>query len=504
MPVQSHPSSHICFPERRFRTPAAVQIGPFVVSHVQLWHDRTSALNEEAAFRYRVNAVWFEPDPEAVGAYTRFVSELIRTRVKKHCARVPLDFEVFLALCKCYSEGRAEEMRVVWRGRPSDFIRDVAKILRRVHAFLKDEGFDMAKAGRGIYSRPDLAKCYFGRYIKIIEEELYKWPEFVKNVPVTELPQYIENVLGSALYYYVVDYSSYESVFTPTFYAATDGQLYEWCGLPKIIMKILGGKQHIHWSSGRSRIEGRRMSGEVNTSLGNGFANIAICKFVASQCGDPNARVVVEGDDAIIACSVPLDELHFNRLGIKVDLKLVPTPGHAGFCQQYWDVDHQRMLSPSYMMRVGWSSKCPVNASAEFRMQLLAAKLMSLSWVAPHSPLFWNLSRLVNCSKARFHRDYWTVRKLAEMGMQVPTTKGRWIVIPFTPNADIGPPSDSTRSFFEGLYGLTPTQQLAIENDPFCSIHLRNWLDTFAPDTARAAACSVFTVSEWTKRLQHT
>jgi len=75
------------------------------------------------------------------------------------------------------------------------------------------------------------------------------------------------------------------------------------------------------------------MSGEVNTSLGNGFTNLMIALFFAAQQGLTDLRALFEGDDGVAAWPNGAPSVQkYARLGYDIKMLKVANPYLGGFC----------------------------------------------------------------------------------------------------------------------------------------------------------------------------
>ena len=226
-----------------------------------------------------------------------------------------------------------------------------------VKLFAKDEVYVDFKHAGGIYARDDVAKCYFGPYFKRIEDELYKHPSFIKHVPVSERAKYISEMLDRPGGVFIqTDYSSYESHFSPEMMKSCEFVLYEYMysktpggnGAVGVMKKVLAGVNPIENRYFNCAILACRMSGEMNTSLGNSFSNLMLYSFVASKL-DLEPVGVVEGDDGLFLAypdKAPTTEM-FTEMGCIIKLNQFKHLSEASFCGLLFDeVDKQIITDP--------------------------------------------------------------------------------------------------------------------------------------------------------------
>ena len=96
------------------------------------------------------------------------------------------------------------------------------------------------------------------------------------------------------------------------------------------------GPQVCHYPDLKYSVTGTRMSGDICTSLGNGFSNLVMNLFVASKCG-ASIKGFVEGDDGIFSWDVMPDETYFTRMGFNIKLECYEQPSLASFCGRVFD-----------------------------------------------------------------------------------------------------------------------------------------------------------------------
>ena len=172
------------------------------------------------------------------------------------------------------------------------------------------------KPPRVISSRTDHVKVAIGPMIKAIEEQVFGLRYFIKHVPVPDRPRYIaDNVATTGSRYMSSDYTSFECGFTKKLMDACEFALYRFM-LSNNPTQLANIKEFQRASTGINRVqmtdvscfmEARRQSGEMTTSLGNGFTNLAITAFLLrKQIDVKDLRCVVEGDDGLFAVPAAL------------------------------------------------------------------------------------------------------------------------------------------------------------------------------------------------------
>jgi len=103
------------------------------------------------------------------------------------------------------------------------------------------------------------------------------------------------------------------------------------------LRRILG-VNFLVFSSYLATVLAKRMSGEMNTSLGNGFSNNMMIKFNMFKHGITEFELIVEGDDSLVCYNGPIiDENYFTSLGFVIKMKYVMSINVASFCGQIYD-----------------------------------------------------------------------------------------------------------------------------------------------------------------------
>ncbi len=128
-----------------------------------------------------------------------------------------------------------------------------------------------------------------------------------------------------------------------------------------------------------------RMSGDPWTSLGNGFTNYLVFKFVCKHC---NCECIgfVEGDDGIFRVTVlpggwfP-QAADFERLGLNIKLEMHDELNEASFCGVIFDpVEKTAITDPwKVLCNFGWAEGRYAEANDKTLAVLTRAKALSLA-----------------------------------------------------------------------------------------------------------------------------
>jgi len=243
------------------------------------------------------------------------------------------------------------------------------------------------KEARTINSRSDAFKCYSGPYFHAIESEVYRNPFFIKHIPVAERGRYILRRVGDGgRLLYATDYTSFEAHFTPEIMRACELQLYK-----HMLRNVAGGRiiyhniavalstrNRLNFADLRVDIRGCRMSGDMCTSLGNGFTNLMLMSYAAAKSGSILSGVV-EGDDGLFGASRPIDVSWINKLGFVLKIDQCTDIAEARFCSMCVSPDTARVMKDPIktVLNAGWTFS-EARFSARARLELLAAKANSI------------------------------------------------------------------------------------------------------------------------------
>lgn len=298
-----------------------------------------------------------------------------------------------------YPEWRKRELRREWERVEVDFSGPnprVAKRYRRLNSFVKVETYKQFKPARAINARSDAFKVFSGRFFKSIEQRVFKDPHFIKHVPVKDRSAYLDKTFeGWQGPYYQTDYSHFESHFTAEYMSICEFQLYKhmmknYRREMDVITSVMASKNECNFKGFSLSLLGVRMSGEMCTSLGNGFANLMNTLYLVSKKGGKCVGVV-EGDDGLFASTVPLTKQDYAGIGFDIKIELFHNYRLASFCGIVASVDGSPLTEPrDVLMGFGWShSPC---VSARNAMGLCRAKALSLLYEHPNCPILTKLA----------------------------------------------------------------------------------------------------------------
>jgi hypothetical protein len=209
----------------------------------------------------------------------------------------------------------------------------------------------------------------------------------------------------------------------------------------------------------RIDIQARRMSGEMCTSLGNGFSNLMLADFLATRKG---GRVTgfVEGDDGLFFSSVPLTVQDFRELGFEIKILLHTNLLQTSFCGLVSSDDLITMTDPrKVLLTFGWTHSLLMNGGRRVLRELLKAKALSLAYEHPRCPILSVLAKTVlsvlGSSKARFESGWYDQHLI----QQVTQFKEDTAIL-----LELGP-SETSRTDFASIFGISRQHQLEVERE---------------------------------------
>jgi hypothetical protein len=324
----------------------------------------------------------------------------------------------------------------------------------KIKSFVKREGYPEFKYARWINSRSDYFKVYSGPAFKNIEEVVFRDHHFIKHVPVADRPALISALVSTGARYFATDYTSFEAHFVPEVMRQCECVLYthmlqDFPELAQEINSVITGMNCGSTRQGtRFQVEGRRMSGDMCTSLGNGFTNLLLWSYLCDKNGC-KWEGYVEGDDGIFAVAgQPPTQAQFADLGFTIKILEHSDPRTASFCGIV-SVDDTAIKDPiEWLGNFGWTMTMP---SAGFRIKnkLLRAKALSAVFELPNCPIIspiarWALAR-TRGYKALFINDGYHNMPHDELK-----------ICPYEPTMQV-------RTAFADKYNIPITRQLEIE-----------------------------------------
>jgi len=440
-----------------------------------------------------------KPDPSdpittAAGAMYRFCRHIphgSRTKFRLFVQRwlknnmVPLavdaddTFETWIRATP-YSNARKDELRAKFQKLNCD-LSNFASELLKVKSFVKDEAYEEPKHARGINSRTDEFKCLVGPMFQLISVELFKLPCFIKKIPIEQRPDYIINMLYKVgATYIATDYTSFEAHFDAELFEDCEMQLYEYMVsqhpngpmfMSALRRAFISVPNKIFFKLVTMVIVGKRMSGEMNTSLGNGFSNYMFMLYLCEENGNTNVAGTIEGDDGLFSMEGPaLPQDAFIELGLNVKMDIHKDLNLASFCGMVFDlVDRTNITNPIVeLVNFGWTGRRYAHSSKSTHMCLLRCKAQSLAYQYPRCPILSAFARKICELTSGYDSMSWLesqTNAFNQYELEMVRAATKW----FSKSKLDGEPGTATRLLVEQLYGITTQQQLKIE-EYICSL----------------------------------
>jgi len=459
---------HITVPARKKERRKMFRKMPMAVDgYAPICCDTNDPVTQADGLRKRLLVDLPQAEPEAMKEFRAFTKQWISEHLTPLVWRPR--FHEWLDSTN-YSMGRKQELIHAFEslhgGTPK------MKDCRKVNSFGKTESYPTYKFMRWINSRNDRVKVWFGPLIKAIEAEVYKQPWFIKHTPVAERPAALEALKRDGCKYFLTDYTSWEAAFVPELMDICELELYDHMlqhvtdpSERKKYRDMLTGVNKLRTRIGVAvDVEGKRMSGDMCTSLGNGFTNLMATLFIAHKKGF-YVNGFVEGDDGIFACSGKLTPQDYRELGLLIKIVEVvdpctmvpvnPCPSRTGvnpgaaFCGIICSETGQIIRDPRrFVAEFGWTSAC-IHGGDTVIASLQRAKALSAVYETPHCPVLGELARLA------LRKTRGAVPRFVEDGFHT-CPKDETRPPPFSPDPE-------TRELFATQFGVSVQDQLLLE-----------------------------------------
>ncbi len=331
-------------------------------------------------------------------SFKRFVKRFVKTHMQHLIfdETETFDFDEWLDNTP-YEAFRKDELREVKRSleyRPSD---------NKIKAFIKDETYPEYKHLRGIYSRSDDYKVLVGPFFQKFGDRLFESPYFIKKIPVHMRPEKIEEKLRRFDNIFCTDFSCYEATFVSKL-MAIEHWVYNFAlqkhGKKKYFNDLIARMRDVNiidFKNFTVKLKGKRMSGEMNTSCGNGLMNFLITMYVLEQSGnnlDKDVDGYFEGDDGINGCKILPTAQIYVELGCNIKIEVPSDLSTASFCGNVFvpGINHNVTNPMEASVRFGWTTAKYRFANDNSMKNLILAKSISLLYEYPGCPILKSLA----------------------------------------------------------------------------------------------------------------
>lgn len=466
--------------EVKFERPMTRKLNVFHEKTAPFMADRNDEATIVAGCCYRVLRGTNKPD-ESINDFISFSRKWIKNNFIPLPADTDVSYENFRSKCQL-PEWRKAEYDVAWQDVK---VRLEGMTLKRkdlvVKSFIKEESYPTYKHPRMINARNDRYKVCIGPYIQAISESVFMKPYFIKTVPVESRANYIHQYLGNCGCVFESDFTSYESSHNPTVMREVEIWFYDYMcqRLPtretfSYLIDFLTTDNIINLNEISMVLRGKRMSGEMNTSLGNSIMNKLLCEYAAYR-QNIKIKSVHEGDDGLIGfdvgCDIKQYERDINALGYQIKLIKHNTVGEASFCGLVFSENGHCIREPiDTLVNFDVCRQKYIGCNPKTMNTLLRCKAMSLLYECTHCPLLKSFAcyilkntihdqetfenKFLDNYKARYNL-FLDKNKLNEMNEKVKNSleEIKQIMIPF-----------ETRFFFEKKYNIPIGAQFYLEN----------------------------------------
>jgi len=346
----------------------------------------------------------------------------------------------------------------------------------QVKSFIKDEVYPEYKHARAINSRTDEFKCAVGPICQLISDKMFSLPWFIKKIPIANRPKYILDRLQRAgSTYFTSDYTSFEAHFKAEMMDACEHQLFEYMttSLPdgdKFVELMRRAKSDhpnlISFKRGTLEIKAKRMSGEMDTSLSNGFSNLMFMLFLCSKNGNTNVSGVIEGDDGLFVMDgdAPPAAM-FEDFGLTIKIQIFEDLAHASFCGMVFDLDDQKNVTNPIeeLINFGWTTARYAKSRTSVHKCLIRAKALSLAYQYPACPVLSKFAYQMCKLTAGYDSMSWVNSQSGHAFNLYEIEMIRKSHEYFSSKNLLEEPGIGTRLLVEQLYGLTVAEQVILE-----------------------------------------
>lgn len=340
----------------------------------------------------------------------------------------------------------------------------------KVKFFTKEEWYPEYKHHRGIWAREDAFKAICGPFFKKVESELFKNDHFIKKIPVEDRPDYIKKFLEKEGFIYMsTDFTAYESHFVTEMMKNCEFELYKYMAcknaqaqkIVRLIFNVIANHNYVQNKYFTISVHAKRMSGEMNTSLGNGFSNLMFLLFACYEYRIPFTGPIVEGDDGLMGLQRPIPQQYFDDMGLNVKMEKHDELSEASFCGMVFDlVDKNVIVDPRKALATfPWVGRRYAQCGRTKYLGLIKCKALSLVYGYPGCPILQAyghkmLSLLHDIPLVPYFDSYY-MQSVVEKYLERYSNKE----LPFVA---VG---HRTRALMEKLFNISVEKQLLIEKD---------------------------------------
>jgi len=318
---------------------------------------------------------------------------------------------------------QSTEEWVETRKRPGNWKRKLLRELDRVNGdvskftkeelceikmHIKDESYPEFKYPRGIFARQDPNKLLFGPLVTAMEKRIYDDPFFIKYIPVKDRADHIITLLDEYQYIVCSDFSSFEGSFKRSFMNEVERRIFKHMIADlspnlrfmynEAINAMYDSPRHVTTGLGFFlRFVGKRLSGEMWTSLMNGVSNKVLWTYFTSKRGGTLIGCV-EGDDGIFGYNsiehIPTTA-DFRKLGFDCKIEHYSDCRNASFCGIVFDsVSKTNICDPrQFLADIAWLPYRYAGFRSSKKRSLVRARALSYKHQYPGCPIIEHACR---------------------------------------------------------------------------------------------------------------
>lgn len=387
-------------PERKV---VSQSLGCHVEGHVLPKPDLDAEENVAAAAQHRFACKMKRPGRKLLRRLRRFTHAFCRRFLRPLAHDTDTSFETWLESTS-YNRRQKLQLRDLWDKTCGGEEYLWVAALARCSSFLKDEHYELFKHARAINSPHPTAKVFLGPLFKAIEDQVYRLRWFVKHKTPRERADILAAMERPGWQYLETDYTSFEAAIQAEIIRCVEAVVYRYMWryvLPEVIIhqivRRLAGLNVCKFRTITVTVPGRRMSGQMNTSLGNGLVNLVVMLFCCECNGLTWWEVVgcVEGDDGFFVFPRRIDLGVLADLGFVIKAAWYATAWEASFCQLHL-VGGVLLVHPAETLcRFGWTKRSWVGMRPARLRMLLRAKAISLLAEAQGCPVLQEFALMV-------------------------------------------------------------------------------------------------------------
>lgn len=378
------------------RKPARISLGCHLLGAANPVPDRSHAPSQMEGAIKRVATAMPQIDRATLRRLKRFTIRFL----EKEFAGLQFDpneefeFDDYIEETN-YTRARKENLRTT-HSVPFDPIKG-----KNVKMFTKDENYPSYKAFRLINSRSDDYKTRVGPFFQKFGRKIFSSKFFIKKIPVNDRPAWLKSKFADKPNLFCTDFTSFEATFVRLL-LKVEFQVYAWFlkynkhkwKILNLITRVIGGVNYICAAQWAYKIACKRMSGEMNTSEGNGIMNLILTAFLLEEAGNRYTEMAVEGDDGIVDYDVrPPTAAEYARVGANIKIEIPKTLSEASFCGMIFDPDVlDNVCDPlDALMSFGYTTDQYCNSTDSKMKALLRSKSLSLLYQYPGCPIIRSL-----------------------------------------------------------------------------------------------------------------